>query len=317
MEDRNVQLICEYESRLDVYCAEHGDVTRNQAQRLIRDGSVTVNGKTEKPNCALKQGDSIHIVYPAPTQGGTAAENIPLDIVYQDGDLAVVNKPQGMVVHPAAGHADGTLVNALMYHMKDLSGIGGQMRPGIVHRIDRMTSGLLVIAKNDKTHLALSEQFREHSASRTYLAIATGNFKEDSGTIDQPIGRHKTDRKKMAVSPDGRDAVTHWQVLERFGCHTLLRVQLETGRTHQIRVHMAYIKHPLAGDGVYGSPKLQLGLDGQALHGYRLSFLHPGKKEQMIFYAPVPAYFVGALQKLGCRSTPTALMDTLKAMEKV
>ena len=305
------------ESRLDVFCGENTALSRSQAQRLIREGSITVDGKAAKANRVLKPGECIEIVYPAPVPSKAQAQEMPLSILYEDADLLVVDKPQGMVVHPAAGHADGTLVNALLYHIQDLSGIGGEMRPGIVHRIDRMTSGLLVVAKNDRTHLALSDQFKKHTAFRWYAAICEGNFKEDAGTVDMPIGRHKTDRKKMAVTPDGRDAVTHWQVVERLSGYTLLLAKLETGRTHQIRVHMAYLNHPLAGDMVYGCKKAALGLSGQALHGYRLAFTHPASGKEMVFYAPIPPYFMDALKRLGDQRRPEAVLAQLKGLESL
>lgn len=289
--------------RVDAYLAEETDLSRSQVQRLIREGSATVNGEPVKPNCLLRIGDAVQLTVPAPKPASAAPEDIPLHIVYEDGDLAVIDKPQGMVVHPAPGHDSGTLVNALLYAMEDLSGVGGELRPGIVHRIDRMTSGLLVVAKNDAAHRGLSEQFKDHSANRAYIAIAEGNFSEDTGTVDAPVGRHPTDRKRMAVAANGREAVTHWRVLERFGAFTLLQLTLETGRTHQIRVHMAHLKHPLAGDDIYGPAKQKLGLAGQALHGYRLRFVHPGTGEPMVFYAPMPDYFLAALKKLGYDGT--------------
>ena len=241
-------------------------------------------------------------------------QDIPIDIVYQDADIAVINKPVGMVVHPAPGNPDGTLCNALMFHLKDLSGIGGAMRPGLVHRIDKNTSGLLVIAKNDDAHNFLANELKTHSVARTYCALCEGNFRQDSGTVDAPLARHKTDRKRMAVYPAGtagaREAVTHWFVRERFpnsgaGGRTLLRVELETGRTHQIRVHMAYINHPLVGDDVYGTGaasavrgRNDLGFVGQALHAERLRLIHPRTHEQMEFFAPLPEHFKAALEKL-------------------
>lgn len=309
-------ILVEEPGRLDVCAAARGSLTRNQAQRLILGGHITVNGKPVKANHLLRPGDTVEIVRPAPEKTQVEAEDIPLDIIYEDDQLVVVNKPQGMVVHPAPGHADGTLVNGLMYRIGDLSGIGGELRPGIVHRIDKMTSGLLVAAKNDSAHQSLSQQFHDHTARRSYLAIAVGNLKEDAGTVDAPIGRHRTDRKKMAVVPDGRPAVTHWRVEERFGSYTLLSLRLETGRTHQIRVHLAYRKHPLAGDTVYGSEKPQLGLSGQALHGYRLDLTHPKTGERLAFFAPIPDYFMNALKKLGETRTKEALLDTLRQEDR-
>ncbi len=301
MTTETILLIAETEaSRIDAYLAANTDLTRSKIQKLIKDGAVALNGKACKASSAVCAGDSIRILVPE-TDGDRLPEpeNIPLDVVYEDDDLAVVNKPKGMVVHPAPGNPSGTLVNALLYRFQTLSGAGGEIRPGIVHRIDRMTSGLLVVAKNDFAHEALARQFADHTAHREYLCLVHGNLKEDSGTVDAPIGRHKTDRKRMAVTEDGRRAVTHWHVLERFGTETLLDVRLETGRTHQIRVHMAYIKHPILGDEVYGSPAPKLGLNGQALHGYRLTFSHPRTGETMSFTAPLPDDFITAIVRLG------------------
>ena len=301
MTTETILLIAETEaSRIDAYLAANTDLTRSKIQKLIKDGAVALNGKACKASSAVCAGDSIRILVPE-TDGARLPEpeNITLDVVYEDDDLAVINKPKGMVVHPAPGNPSGTLVNALLYRFQTLSGAGGEIRPGIVHRIDRMTSGLLVVAKNDFAHEALARQFAEHTAHREYLCLVHGNLKEDSGTVDAPIGRHKTDRKRMAVTEDGRRAVTHWHVLERFGTETLLDVRLETGRTHQIRVHMAYIKHPILGDEVYGSPAPKLGLNGQALHGYRLTFTHPRTGETMSFTAPLPDDFTTAIVRLG------------------
>ena len=301
MTTETILLIAETEaSRIDAYLAANTDLTRSKIQKLIKDGAVVLNGKACKASSAVCAGDSIRILVPE-TDGDRLPEpeNITLDVVYEDDDLAVINKPKGMVVHPAPGNPSGTLVNALLYRFQTLSGAGGEIRPGIVHRIDRMTSGLLVVAKNDFAHEALARQFAEHTAHREYLCLVHGNLKEDSGTVDAPIGRHKTDRKRMAVTEDGRRAVTHWHVLERFGTETLLDVRLETGRTHQIRVHMAYIKHPILGDEVYGSPAPKLGLNGQALHGYRLTFSHPRTGETMSFTAPLPDDFITAIVRLG------------------
>ncbi len=301
MTTETILLIAETEaSRIDAYLAANTDLTRSKIQKLIKDDAVALNGKACKASSAVCAGDSIRILVPE-TDGDRLPEpeNIPLDVVYEDDDLAVINKPKGMVVHPAPGNPSGTLVNALLYRFQTLSGAGGEIRPGIVHRIDRMTSGLLVVAKNDFAHEALARQFADHTAHREYLCLVHGNLKEDSGTVDAPIGRHKTDRKRMAVTEDGRRAVTHWHVLERFGTETLLDVRLETGRTHQIRVHMAYIKHPILGDEVYGSPAPKLGLNGQALHGYRLTFSHPRTGETMPFTAPLPDDFITAIVRLG------------------
>ena len=284
--------------RLDSFIADETELSRNAAQRLIEGGFVTVNGASPQAKTKLKAGDNVIVALPAPRAVDIVPQDIPLDIVYQDEDIAVINKPKGMVVHPAAGNPDGTLVNAIMYHIRDLSGIGGEVRPGIVHRIDRMTSGLLVIAKNDAAHNFLAEQLKTHDVSRVYYCLVEGNIKEDEGTVDAPIARSKNDRKKMAVDPSGRRAVTHFRVLERFGDVTFLRVELETGRTHQIRVHMAYIKHPIIGDEVYGHAKNRLGVTGQALHAGELRLTHPRTNELISFTAPLPYEFESALKKL-------------------
>ncbi len=284
--------------RLDVFAAEASGLTRSCIQRLIETGNIVVNGKNKKANYRTKAGDIVRVNIPQAEPTGITAEDIPLDIVYQDEDIAVINKPVGMVVHPAAGNKNGTLVNALMFHLKDLSGIGGELRPGIVHRIDKNTSGLLVIAKNDTAHRFLSNELKTHSVSRVYLALCEGNFKEDSGTINAPIGRHPRERKKMAIVSDGREAVTHWKVLERFGNMTLLSIELETGRTHQIRVHMQSIKHPLVGDDVYSSGRNSLGFCGQALHAEKLRLVHPRTGEIMTFEAEPPLTFKKAIEKL-------------------
>ena len=294
-----ILLIAETDAaRIDAYLAENTEYSRSRLSKLIKDGAVQKNNLPCKPNTEVRTGDAIRMEVPiVDTAALPEPENIPLDVVYEDDDLAVINKPKGMVVHPAPGNESGTLVNALLYRFGTLSEANGP-RPGIVHRIDRLTSGLLAVAKNDAVHEALSKQFADHSAHREYVCLVYGNLKEDSGTIDAPIGRHKTDRKRMAVVENGRRAVTHWRVLERFGTETLLDVSLETGRTHQIRVHMAYIKHPIVGDEVYGSPAPKLGLNGQALHGYRLTFPHPGTGETMSFTAPIPEDFQTALKRL-------------------
>ena len=301
MTTETILLIAETEApRIDAYLAENTAYTRSKIQGWIKEGAVEKNGKPCKANADVRIGDVIRMrVTQESGESLPEPEDIPLDVVYEDADLAVINKPKGMVVHPAPGNPSGTLVNALLYRFRTLSGTGGDTRPGIVHRIDRMTSGLLVVAKNDAAHEALAKQFALHTAHREYLCLVHGNLKEDSGTVDAPIGRHKTDRKRMAVTEDGRRAVTHWRVLERFGTETLLDVRLETGRTHQIRVHMAYIKHPILGDDVYGSGISKLGLNGQALHGYRLTFTHPRTGKIMSFTAPLPDEFVEALHRLG------------------
>lgn len=288
--------------RLDAYAASASGFSRNAVQRLISCGELLLNGREAAAKTKLKPGDIISITPPPPAITDIVPQDIPIDIVYQDEDIAVVNKPKDMVVHPAPGNPNGTLVNAIMYHIKDLSGVGGEVRPGIVHRIDRMTSGLLVIAKNDAAHAFLSDELKTHAVSRVYFALCEGNFREDSGTVNAPIARHRTDRKRMAVIPGGREAVTHWSVLERFGDMTLLRVELETGRTHQIRVHMAHIKHPIVGDEVYGHAKNSLGIVGQALHAGELRLTHPRTGELQTFTAPLPEEFRAALDKLRRRN---------------
>lgn len=294
--------------RLDLFVSEEGAVTRSFAVKLIENGSVLVNGKISNKKYALREGDIVDIDIPEPEEYEAKPENIPLDIVYEDKSVIVINKPSGMVVHPAAGNLDGTLVNALLYHCKDsLSGINGVIRPGIVHRIDKDTSGLLVVAKTDTAHLHLADQLKTHDVSRVYHAIVTGNIKEDTGTVDAPIGRNPHDRKKMAViRGDGtaRDAVTHFRVLERYGRFTYLELELETGRTHQIRVHMASIGHPLVGDEVYGGggtdfeKKNAKLLMGQCLHAKKLSFTHPDTNEPVSFECPLPSEFEAVLDKL-------------------
>ena len=288
--------------RADSYLSDALGVTRSAAVRLIEGGDVLLFGKSIQKNYKIRQGDIFTVELPEPEPYEVVAEDIPIDVVYEDRDIIVVNKPKGMVVHPAAGNPSGTLVNALMYHCKDsLSGIGGVLRPGIVHRIDKDTEGLLVVAKNDASHLYLAEQIKEHKVSRIYYAIAIGNFREDSGKVDAPIGRHPTDRKKMAVIRDegqrSRYAVTHWSVVERFGRYTLLRCELETGRTHQIRVHMSYIGHPLLGDTVYGGAgtgfesKHKGLVSGQSLCATELRLTHPTTKEPMTFKVDMPKEF--------------------------
>ena len=276
------------------------ELTRSAAQKLLEEGRVTCRGKALKKNDRLTEGDCLEVTLPEVQETAIEPENIPLDIVYEDGDVIVINKPKGMVVHPAAGHWSGTLVNALMYHCRDsLSGINGELRPGIVHRIDMDTSGLLIAAKNDFAHQALAEQLKDHSLARTYECIVVGGMKEDAGTIDVPIGRHPLDRKKMAVTEkNSREAVTHWQVLERFSGYTHLQCKLETGRTHQIRVHLAYRGHPIVGDMVYGRKKPELGLDSQCLHARELTFRHPRTGQPMTVSCPLPPYFEAALELL-------------------
>ncbi len=295
--------------RADAFLAERTELTRSAAARLIEEGSVTLFGKAFSKNYKLRLGDVFDVTLPEPEDCEAAPQDIPLDIVYEDSDIIVINKPKGMVVHPAAGNPDGTLVNALLFHCKDsLSGIGGVTRPGIVHRIDKDTGGLLVVAKNDTSHLFLSEQIKYHKVERIYYAIAVGNFTEDNGTVDAPIGRHPTDRKRMAVIRSderrSREAVTHWSVVERFGRFTLIRCELETGRTHQIRVHMSSIGHPLLGDSVYGGDGTQFEakrrsmISGQCLFAAELRLTHPTTKEAMVFKAPLPEYFDKVISEL-------------------
>ena len=275
------------------------NLTRSQAQRLIESGLVTVDGAPVKKNRKTAPGELYRVEIPEAAETELVAQDIPLDIVYEDGDVIVVNKPRGMVVHPAPGHPDGTLVNALMFHCGDsLSGIGGEKRPGIVHRIDRDTSGLIIAAKNDAAHLALSEQLSDHSLARVYECVVHGRMREDAGTVDAPIARHPSDRKRMAVVPGGRRAVTHWEVIARYNGWTHLRCRLETGRTHQIRVHMAHIGHPLLGDEVYGKSP-EKGLTGQCLHARELKFVHPRTLESVHLTTELPEYFTQVLERLG------------------
>ncbi len=291
--------------RADVFVSLYFDVTRTAAARLFEEGAATVNGKACAKNLKLKGNDVVTVDIPPVKETETLPEDIPITIVYEDEDIAVIDKPKGMVVHPAAGNENGTLVNALLYHMGErLSGIGGERRPGIVHRIDKDTSGLLVIAKNDFAHNILSEGLKTHSIDREYMAIAIGNFKDDGATVNKPIGRNPRDRKKMAIVADGREAITHYTVAERFDGFTLLKVKLETGRTHQIRVHLSSVGHPLAGDEVYGGGNTKFEkqnkdlLAGQALHAYRLTLTHPKSGEVLTFESPLPKYFEALLEKL-------------------
>ena len=285
--------------RLDAFLSADGALTRSQAARLIAEGRVRVNGKPAAKSARLSGGETVTVDVPQLRETALPPQDIPLDVVYEDDDVIVVNKPTGLVVHPAPGHPDGTLVNALLHHCGDsLSGIGGEKRPGIVHRIDRDTSGLIIAAKNDAAHLALRAQLKDHSLSRTYECLVTGNMKQDSGTVDAPIGRSSADRKKMAVVPTGRRAVTHWEVVARYPGVTHLRCRLETGRTHQIRVHMAYIGHPILGDTVYGAKKPVPGLTGQCLHAAGLRFVHPRTGEPVELHCPLPPEFTAMLQKL-------------------
>ena len=291
--------------RIDKFLSEnYKGMSRSAITRLIEDGMALVNGEAVPKSRKLSAGDRISLTIPEPRELDVEPEHIPLDIVYEDSSLRVVNKPKGMVVHPAAGNESGTLVNALLFHCRDsLSGINGVLRPGIVHRIDKDTSGLLMVAKTDPAHRSLAEQIKEHSFMREYLAIVYGNIRDDSGTVDAPIGRHKTDRKRMAVTQqNSREAVTHFEVLERFGDFTLARCRLETGRTHQIRVHMAHIGHPVAGDPVYGPKKVITSLEGQALHAYKLGFVHPESGEYMEFCSDPPEVFTKFLSRLRAKS---------------
>ena len=287
--------------RLDAFLARSvGDLSRSAAQKLIEDGLVSRNGKPGKKNDKLNVGDTISYEIPEPKAVDIAPKEIPLDIVYEDEDLLVINKPKGLVVHPAAGHQDDTLVNGLLYALgDDLSGINGELRPGIVHRIDKDTSGLLAVAKNDLAHTMLASQLKDHSMARTYEAIVCGVLKEDSGTVDAPIGRHPSDRKKMCViQRNSKPAVTHWEVIRRYRGYTHIRCKLETGRTHQIRVHMAYIGHPILGDTVYGHKKAELGQSSQCLHAGVLCFAHPRDGHPVMVFAELPQYFKDVLNKL-------------------
>ncbi len=287
--------------RIDRFVSEHlDDVSRSYIQKLIKDNMVTVDLKPVKANYKVRTGESVAICLPEPVSLDIEAQNIPLDILYEDEDILLVNKPKDMVVHPSAGHMDGTLVNALLYHCKDsLSSINGVMRPGIVHRIDKDTTGVLIICKNDKSHNCIAEQLKVHSITRKYHAIVYNNLKDNQGTIDAPIGRHPVDRKKMAINhKNGKSAVTHYKVLERFGKYTYVECQLETGRTHQIRVHMSSIGHPLLGDEVYGSMKQPYKTCGQVLHAKVFGFIHPTTGEYMEFETSLPTYFEDLLNKL-------------------
>lgn len=293
-------------ARLDVYVAERESITRSASAKLIENGSVTVNGKESAKNYRLREGDEVIIELPEPEPDSAEPENIPLDIVYEDSDLLVVNKRKGMVVHPAAGNSSGTLVNALLYHCgSSLSGINGVIRPGIVHRIDKDTSGLLVVAKNDAAHVSLASQISSHTFDRFYEAISIGHLKDECGRVDKPIGRHPVDRKKMAIVKDGRSAATNYEVISRLQGADHVRLKLETGRTHQIRVHMSSLGHPLMGDTVYGGGKTRFEavhsslIEGQCLHARTISFVHPSSKEYMTFSSELPEYFTKLLRLLG------------------
>ena len=286
--------------RIDAWLAARlENVTRSAAQRLLEEGRVTLSGRTLAKNYRLAGGETVEVSLPEPEPADVVPQDIPLDVVYEDGDVIVVNKPTGLVVHPAPGHPDGTLVNALLHHCGDsLSGIGGELRPGIVHRIDRDTSGLIIAAKNDFAHQKLAAQLQDHTLARVYECIAAGNLREDSGTVEAPIGRHPVDRKKMAVVSNGRPAVTHWAVLARYPGFTHVQCRLETGRTHQIRVHMAHIGHPILGDTVYGSKKPVPGLQGQCLHAVGLRFIHPRTGAPVELHCDLPPEFQEQLRKL-------------------
>ncbi len=302
--DENIINIKAEESgdRIDALLARSiSGMTRSAAQRLIDDGAVLLGSRPVKKNYRCSAGDDFEIYLPEPEETELIAQNIPLDVVFEDEDVIVINKPRGMVVHPAPGHPDGTLVNALLWHCGDsLSGIGGEKRPGIVHRIDKDTSGLIIAAKNDYAHQYLAAQLADHTLCREYEAVVRGGFKTDSGTVDAPIGRHPNDRKRMAVTQkNSRPAVTHYEVIARYRGYTHVLCRLETGRTHQIRVHMASIGHPLLGDGLYGAPSPDKGLEGQCLHARRLRFIHPRSEMPVLLEAPLPEYFTGVLSRLG------------------
>ena len=286
--------------RLDTYIPSvDTDITRTSAQRLIEYGNILVNGKNAKVSYKIQENDKISVEIPEPKQIELKAQNIPIEIIYEDSDIIVVNKPKGMVVHPANGNPDGTLVNAIMAICKDsLSGIGGEIRPGIVHRIDKDTSGLLIVAKNDNAHVKMSEQIKNHEVKKTYIALVRGVFKENEATIDMPIGRSTSDRKKMAVNKNGKNAITHIKVLKRFDKYTLLQVNIETGRTHQIRVHLSHIGYPIVGDYTYSNGKNEFDVIGQCLHAQKLEFKHPITQKDMCLEAELPQYFKDILDKL-------------------
>ncbi|MGN0823746.1 MAG: RluA family pseudouridine synthase [Candidatus Coproplasma sp.] len=291
-------------SRADVLVSENlTDYTRSAVKKLFEGGGVIIDGKAAKPSQSVAAGSKICVTLPDLVECIAKPEDIPIEIVYEDDDLAVINKPQGLTVHAGNGNLDGTLVNALLYRLKNLSGIGGVVRPGIVHRIDKNTSGLLVVAKNDKAHLSLAEQIANKSCRRTYVALLEGNLKEDEGNVTTYVGRNPNDRVKMAVVPPdkGKIAITDYKVLERNNGYTLCRFDLHTGRTHQIRVHAKYLNHPIVGDEVYGRKKREFNLNGQLLHAYRLEFTHPSTGEQMVFTAPLPDYFTAVLNKLNIK----------------
>lgn len=290
--------------RLDSYISKSNlDLSRSMVQKLIKENRIFVNGKVEKESYKIKINDKITIQIEEPKSSKLEAQDIPLDIIYEDNDIIVINKPKGMVVHPGNGNPDNTLVNAVLAHCKgSLSGIGGEIRPGIVHRIDKDTSGLIIVAKNDKSHINLSEQIKNHEVTKIYTALVKGNIVENEATIDMPIGRDKNDRKKMCVTRDGKEAISHIKVIKRYGNYTLIRVKIDTGRTHQIRVHMAKIGHPVVGDEVYSSGKNEFGVKGQMLHSTILKFKHPISGKEIMLEAPLPQYFEDVLSKLEKRT---------------
>ena len=286
--------------RLDIYIAENfNELSRTMIKKLIESNNILVNDKSEKVSYKVQANDNISIDVPEARETKLKAQEIPLDIIYEDSDIIVVNKPKGMVVHPANGNPDGTLVNAILSICKNsLSGIGGELRPGIVHRLDKDTSGLIIVAKNDKSHINMSEQIKERNVKKTYIALVRGNVPEEEATINMPIGRSTKDRKKMAVTKNGKQAITHFKVLKRYSKYTLLEIKIETGRTHQIRVHMAEIGYPVVGDAVYSNGKNEFGIEGQMLHAYKLEFMHPITNKHMELTAPLPQYFEEILKKL-------------------
>lgn len=286
--------------RLDIYIAENfNELSRTMIKKLIESNNILVNGKSEKVSYKVQANDNISIDVPEAKETKLKAQEIPLDIIYEDSDIIVVNKPKGMVVHPANGNPDGTLVNAILSICKNsLSGIGGELRPGIVHRLDKDTSGLIIVAKNDKAHINMSEQIKERNVKKTYIALVRGNVPEEEATINMPIGRSTKDRKKMAVTKNGKQAITHFKVLKRYSKYTLLEIKIETGRTHQIRVHMAEIGYPVVGDAVYSNGKNEFGIEGQMLHAYKLEFMHPITNKHMELTATLPQYFEEILKKL-------------------
>ncbi len=301
---KTIELVAESDCRrLDVFICQNTNLTRNHVQRLVDMGNVSVNGKQVKASYSVRSDSHVSIVLPDEIPLDVEAQDIPLDIVYEDADLAVINKAQGMTVHPCENVFRDTLVNALLFHIKDLSGINGVLRPGIVHRLDKDTSGLLVIAKNDSAHVELQRQIQQKVCRRIYVALLEGNVKQDEGCVDKPIGRSHTDRKKMDVVADGRSALTYYTVLQRFGNYTLAQFELKTGRTHQIRVHAKYMGHPIVGDKTYGYAKCRFDLQGQLLHAQKLCFIHPSTGEQMSFEAPLPDYFQRVLDILQNKSS--------------